>query len=892
MGRVRLNKLDLTALNRALQDIEDRIAETAERFEQLRSGAIAFTGDLNLGNFRLANVGTAASVDDALTLGELRERILEVEEEEIQLETSAADDVGGGAKAGRLARRTSRLRDLIDETTIAAVEDAVHGTATEIAYFTDTNEVTSNAAFAVDIANTALILNNATNAPQGDLDARFETFGRAIWRSGTGLTVGQGPFFRYVNGDGTEDANLAANVVGEMGVSTTATSPTSGAFRWLTNNAESFAERMQLTGAGHLVLNPTAIGVPAPAALDTARLNVIDGGSSTPAYTTAPLIKLQSNANTTDDAYLGLLSGTAGETGILFGDTDDADNGRLIYDHSTLEMQHWMAGAQGMTLTGGDNLIMRPNVSPNLSGPNGIIYGSDVASAQLVLAGTAHPTEGTVAVANQLNLRTDWADPVPSGNYSAVVWDPSYSMTGGGGLVKVLNLVPTITANASGDFNAISVTPAATISAGGFNLSAVVAGGTLDFNVAAGSGSQTAVFTSQIEMSADSGAHIPAQAFLYDDRTSYGLQGTASSTALTGIATVNSTPTLFARDTAVVDFAGSTPAVAGACGLRFRPITDRDAGATLDITRLCAVFMPTQQTTASGATIDFYGCIDIEDFSSVTATQKGSLRSVGTTIPMLHAGPARFGATGAPTGGYTVDCQGTLGLTGQQNFDNAASHPITSAVCGLGVVGSGATQALVMESIDDAVIVLDSNNSSSNAFFAISSNAHWFSIGPPTSTVLYALNEAGLQQVFGQANDQTVQILSTAGGGGTPNPTLNTDLGQVQTTDATATSIITIATSSNRAYAIIARCTGHRTDSGTDEINSYFEAATYKNDAGTLTLQNSSQLLGAAGDLEDDATWGGITFTVSGTNIVVQVTGVAAQTIRWHAAVEWQEVGS
>lgn len=99
---------------------------------------------------------------------------------------------------------------------------------------------------------------------------------------------------------------------------------------------------------------------------------------------------------------------------------------------------------------------------------------------------------------------------------------------------------------------------------------------------------------------------------------------------------------------------------------------------------------------------------------------------------------------------------------------------------------------------------------------------------------------------------------------------------QVQTTDATVTTIATIPTSSDRGYVVRAMVVGTRV-TGTNETGAYEVICTFENDAGTLTQVSTDTQPHVK---EDTAAWD-VTINPSGTNILVQVTGEAAKTINW-----------
>src|SRR3990170_2842135 len=155
MPKVRLDKLTLDDVNRVVLSISTEIQRVSEQLAQLRSGAISFTGNIDLGGFRVANAGTTQSDDDALTRGELLQRLDELEDEASIFETSAAEGIPGGGRQKRLRRRTSRLKDLIDDTVANTIGDL----GFPAVVFTQ-DDGSGNAELATDTAN--LIWNNST----------------------------------------------------------------------------------------------------------------------------------------------------------------------------------------------------------------------------------------------------------------------------------------------------------------------------------------------------------------------------------------------------------------------------------------------------------------------------------------------------------------------------------------------------------------------------------------------------------------------------------------------------------------------------------------------------------------------------------------------------------
>jgi len=95
----------------------------------------------------------------------------------------------------------------------------------------------------------------------------------------------------------------------------------------------------------------------------------------------------------------------------------------------------------------------------------------------------------------------------------------------------------------------------------------------------------------------------------------------------------------------------------------------------------------------------------------------------------------------------------------------------------------------------------------------------------------------------------------------------------VQTTDATPTALSTIAIATDTAATINASIIGQSADNS--DVTGGTVSAVVKNDGGTLTIVGTSLPI-----VNADST-GTFDIVVSGTNALIQVTGIAATTINW-----------
>lgn len=112
-------------------------------------------------------------------------------------------------------------------------------------------------------------------------------------------------------------------------------------------------------------------------------------------------------------------------------------------------------------------------------------------------------------------------------------------------------------------------------------------------------------------------------------------------------------------------------------------------------------------------------------------------------------------------------------------------------------------------------------------------------------------------------------------GGGTVAGTVFSS-GSVSTTDATETTLETVATASDTSYHVETTVIATETTDN-DETASYKLHGTFKNDGGVLTQIGSTTSAHAA---EDTVGWDA-DFDVNTTNIRVRVTGAASTNINW-----------
>ena len=99
---------------------------------------------------------------------------------------------------------------------------------------------------------------------------------------------------------------------------------------------------------------------------------------------------------------------------------------------------------------------------------------------------------------------------------------------------------------------------------------------------------------------------------------------------------------------------------------------------------------------------------------------------------------------------------------------------------------------------------------------------------------------------------------------------------EIITTDDTLTTLQTIATELNKSYVVEVTVQGIKDDFA--QFGQYKKLAYFYRNSGGLS-QNGSTL--TVLDVDSIEGWGGVVITISGTNIIVAVTGKTASNISW-----------
>jgi len=109
----------------------------------------------------------------------------------------------------------------------------------------------------------------------------------------------------------------------------------------------------------------------------------------------------------------------------------------------------------------------------------------------------------------------------------------------------------------------------------------------------------------------------------------------------------------------------------------------------------------------------------------------------------------------------------------------------------------------------------------------------------------------------------------------------------ISTSDATQTTLLTFNTENDRAYSLHINVVGRSETVGTENVSFVLDQAIAYNDDGTLVLTGSPISLTKA---ESSAVTWGVDLASSGTDLLLRVTGAAANTIHWCCSFEFVEI--
>lgn len=306
-------------------------------------------------------------------------------------------------------------------------------------------------------------------------------------------------------------------------------------------------------------------------------------------------------------------------------------------DNGAATLSPLLAGRSG---TGNDTTLS--------NSADGTIYGSTITAKSLILrANSADTTTGKIELdAPQVNLWKDFPSTI-------------------GASVPLLRSAPTATITGGNSYVMVEAAPVLSIA----DTSASTyfhAGGSVDRTGTLGSTLyQVTGFDLSTLFTSSTSAGPLFQDGFYSHVTVDQLSGTA-------IQNIYQPIDVLVKSTYKAE-AGASLTIGQTTGVDINPTWGVSGGGTFTGTTFSAFKLHTPNKAGGTLSLPTYIGLDLEDLKISDVTDAIAIRSVGTTTSVRVAGPARFGAIGAPTSGKALDAQGDTYIGGYLDLgDNVA----------------------------------------------------------------------------------------------------------------------------------------------------------------------------------------------------------------------------
>lgn len=115
---------NLDALNRHVVEVNKRLEEVARALDDAKARQV-LTGDLDAGGFRITNIGTSQSENDAISSSQMQGIFDDIDDAFLTAVTSEGSEEGVGGPGNLFRRGTSRFRRETEDAIIQAIQDAV-----------------------------------------------------------------------------------------------------------------------------------------------------------------------------------------------------------------------------------------------------------------------------------------------------------------------------------------------------------------------------------------------------------------------------------------------------------------------------------------------------------------------------------------------------------------------------------------------------------------------------------------------------------------------------------------------------------------------------------------------------------------------------------------------
>ncbi len=241
--------------------------------------------------------------------------------------------------------------------------------------------------------------------------------------------------------------------------------------------------------------------------------------------------------------------------------------------------------------------------------------------------------------------------------------------------------------------------------------------------------------------------------------------------------------------------------------------------------------------------------------------------------------------TSTTVGGSGLEIQSNLAtvLLSAAKLNFAPGFIVTNPSAGLATVSldSEVTQDLVASMLQDSADLDFTYNDGAGTISALltASGVTAGTYGGNNQVITIAVAASGRVTSLSSSVLQSIRL----GAVGASNANFNIEKARVQTTNATATTIIAFATATGSSYLVKWMTAARRTDISGSAAG-FERIFRVKNIGGVITV-------GSVQSSYTDRDVGvNVSVTTSGTNVLLQVSGIGSQSWDWNAAIEWLEV--